>query len=154
MAHTKECTEHIPVYTPREVFEIGTRLDTLPIDDGFTIASDSAYFAQGVLVQVGFALNGQPFSVNAKVEKFEPARAVLIKGSSWVGKAAVWFNLAPNDVLGGTDITYGVKIQHSLLTRAFEPLAKNHLDAHLPEFGYRYRQNVIDILDAERQLVA
>jgi hypothetical protein len=150
----KECNEHIPFYTPEEVFEVGTRMDTLPTEYGFTITSDSDRFAHGVLVQVGIVIAGQPFSVDAQVKTFEPARSVIIHGSSKYGKAAVWFNLAPNDDEDGTDINYGVKIGHSLLTIPFKGVTSSHLDAKLPEFAAHYRQNVIDLLDAEQGQIA
>jgi hypothetical protein len=151
MSKPIECSEHIPFYTPDRVFEIGTLLETLPTDHGFTIEANSDRFAEGVLIRVGIELHDVNFHIDGKVAEFIPAERVLLKGSSWVGKAAVWLNLSPVD--DGTLIDYGVQIHHNIVTKAAERKVQKHLDNNLSGFAAEYRQNVVDILDAERRPV-
>lgn len=147
MAITIECAEHIPFYSPQEVFDVGTLFETLPDEKGFTLQADSDRFAEGVLVRVGMVVAGHDFRIDGKVTEFARDEHIKVHGSSRVGKAAVWLNLAPEAEQGGTGIQYGISIQHSLLTKFAEPLVAQHLKELLPDYSAQYKQNVINKLD-------
>jgi hypothetical protein len=145
MATKIECAEHIPQYSPDEVFDVGTLFDTLPKEEGFVLEADSDRFMEGVIVHLGLVVAGHDFRIDGKVTEFARDEHIKILGSSRVGKAAVWLDLAPEDQ--GTGIHYGISIQHSLMTKFAEPLVAQHLKTLLPRYSAEYKQNVINVLD-------
>jgi hypothetical protein len=147
MATTIECAEHIPNYSPQEVFDVGTLFETLPDEQGFTLEADADRFAEGVIVRLGLVLAGHDFRIDGKVTEFTRDEHIKVQGSSRVGKAAIWLNLAPEAEQGGTGIQYGISIQHSLLTKFAEPLIAQHLKELLPSYSALYKQNVITTLE-------
>ena len=141
MATTIACNEHIPIYTPEEVFAVGTALNTLPELDGFILRSRAEHFAMGVEVKIGLVVAHHNFSLKAQVTEFEPSSHVMIRGVSHIGKAAVWLDLEPDEELGGTQIGYGISIKHGLATRLAEPMVAHHLKETVPMFAAGYKSN-------------
>lgn len=147
MATIQPCREHVPGYTPGEVFEVGTLVDTLPHLDGFILETDSERFAKGVVVNIGLTLAKFDFRIEGKVTECEYGKRVKIQGASHVGRAALWLDLLHNEDLEGTDIQYGLQIKHSLSTKLAEPLVASHLRATMPQYAAMFKDNVLQRLD-------
>ena len=149
MAYSINCREHIPGFSPEEVFEVGTLIDTLPTEHGFKIEAPEGeeQFAPGVIIRLGIVVAQREFSLTGHVEEFDSGEHVLLSGSSWVGKTRVWLDLADDPKRGGTIIDYGVRFKHSLATRALEGQVSKDLDMKIPKFAAGYKANVVDLLE-------
>jgi hypothetical protein len=148
-----KCAEHIPHYSPDEVFDVATLVDTLPDGQRFALEIDADRFAEGVLARLRFVAGGRDHRIDGKVTECILAERVKIEGSSHVGEAAVWFDLSPDEELGGTKIGYGFSINHCWRYKPAEPLVAQYLKGTMSHYADLYKQNIVGGLGARATML-
>lgn len=142
--------------TPREAFEVASRVDILP--DVFPgglqlrIVEPVDHFAQGVHLEAGLAAGWFPWKILGEITVFDPPRLYKVEASSALGRASLTLEVRGDDTQKQTSSICTLVTEPNFFGSLIEYVLNPELKVIMDKSGAACMRRVEEALERNRKM--